>query len=57
MRDLLKPIQNGLDALRSAVEFDIYDLTREQQEAILNRLDQVQMILENVKSKKKVGVP
>ena len=57
MRDLLKPIENNIAALRFAIEFDIYDLTREQQEAILNRLDQVQMILENVKSKKKVGVP
>lgn len=57
MRDLLKPIENNIAALRFAVEFDIYDLTKDQQEAILNRLDQIQMIVEKVKSKKKVGVP
>ena len=53
MRDLLKPIENSIAALRFAVEFDIYDLTKDQQEAILNRLDQIQMIVENVKSKRK----
>ena len=50
MRDLLKPIQNNLDALRFSVEFDIYDLTKDQQEAILNRLDEIESIVNKVKS-------
>lgn len=29
MRDLLKPIENNIAALRFAIEFDIYDLTKD----------------------------
>ena len=53
MRDLLKPIQNSIDALRFSVSFDIYDLTRDQQEAISVRIDQIQEIIDKVKSERK----
>ena len=53
MRDLLKPIENSIAALRFAIEFDIYDLTKDQQEAMLHRLDEIYAIVENVKSKRK----
>lgn len=52
MRDLLKPIQNNIDMLRFAIEFDIYDMTHDEQDSMLNRLDQIQEILEKVKSKR-----
>ena len=52
MRDLIKPIQNNIDALRFAIEFDIYDLTRDQQDAMLHRLDAIQDIVDKVKSER-----
>ena len=45
------PIYNSLDALKFAVKFNTYDLSEEQREALLNRCQQIQEIVEKVKRK------
>lgn len=47
--DLMLPIQNSLDALKFAIDFNHYDLSEEQREALLNRCQQMQEILDKVK--------
>ena len=49
MMDLMVPIQNSPDALKFAVKFNTYDLSEEQREALLNRCQQMQEIVEKVK--------
>lgn len=52
--DLMLPIQNSLDALKFAIDFNHYDLSEEQREALLNRCQQMQEILDKVKVESKV---
>lgn len=52
--DLMLPIQNSLDALKFAIDFNHYDLSEEQREALLNRCQQIQDIINSVLAHKKV---
>lgn len=49
MGNLLRCIYACIENLRIAINYDVYDLSREQQEAMLNRLDEIQTIVDKVK--------
>lgn len=48
-RDLMKVIETNLENLRFSVEFDRFDFTRDQQESIFVRLDEIKKIVDEVK--------
>ena len=50
-RDLLKVIEQNIENLRFSITFDRFDFSGVQQEKMLSRLDEIQSVVNEVKSK------
>lgn len=50
MSDMLRCIYANIRNLRFSIEFDVYDLSKEHQESMLNRLDEIESILRKVEA-------
>ena len=51
MSDMIKCIQNNIQNLRFSINFDVYEFNKEQQDAMLHRLDEIETIVNKVKRK------
>lgn len=52
MSDLLRCIYANIENLRFSINFDVYEFSREQQDAMLHRLDEIEAIVNKVKESK-----
>lgn len=52
MSDLLRCIYANIENLRFSIDFDVYEFSTDQREAMLHRLDEIETIVNKVKSKR-----
>ena len=52
MSDMIKCIQVNIENLRFSINFDVYEFSTGQREAMLHRLDEIETIVNKVKSKR-----
>lgn len=52
MSNMLERIETDIAKLRSSIEFDVYEFNRDQQEAMLHRLGEIENVVNKVKEGK-----